>query len=262
VLHPTPSSRLFASQDDDTDASASTSRPKRRVRRRKEVSDDDASSDDTDSSSTDEKVSPEATAPMAAATAPVAAAPVAAAPAVDLKPREAAKPMQVRDIRDLVPGGRAEAPSAPEEEEMASTSSSRSSPQPAPTKSMYVSSGAGSNSENTGNLDDSLKMMMADARKMQTESDTEMQEAIDNGTAESRLPNKIRGVISTIITVDFFVVCGFLLWFLVGIVVRSLTDNDAVQIAFNNQFQTLVQPAIGILMVGSAAGAVFPGEED
>jgi TRAP-type C4-dicarboxylate transport system permease small subunit len=69
---------------------------------------------------------------------------------------------------------------------------------------------------------------MADARKMQTENDTELQEAIDNSTAESKLPNKIRGVINTIVTVYFFVVCGFLLWFLVGIVVRSLTDNDAV----------------------------------
>jgi hypothetical protein len=130
---------------------------------------------------------------------------------------------------------------------------------------MYVSSGAGSNSENTGNLDDSLKMLLADARKMQKDTDTELQEAIDNGTAADNtnksVPKTVRNVISTIITVDFFVVCGFLLWFLVGIVARSVADNDTIQIAFNNQFATLVQPAIGILMVGSVAGAVFPGEE-
>jgi hypothetical protein len=41
-----------------------------------------------------------------------------------------------------------------------------------------------------------------------------------------------------------------------------LTDNDTVQIAFNNSFDSKVLPAIGILMIGSAAGAVFPGEED
>jgi hypothetical protein len=250
VFRPTATTTsLFSSQDDD--ASASSSRPKRRVRRRKEESD-----------AGEEIVS----APEAAAAPEVAAPP--AAPEAGLRPREAAKPMQVRDIRDLVPGGRAstETPSEPEEADMASSSSS-SSPQPAPTKSMYVSAGAGSNSENTGNLDDSLKMLLADARKMQDDKDTERQDAIESGTFDDdtddrSFKKKVRSTIGTIIAADFFVVCAFLVWFLIGIAARTVADNDTIQIAFNNNFQLLVQPAIGILMVGSVAGAVFPEKEE
>jgi hypothetical protein len=254
-----PTSRLFSSQDDDTDASASASRPKRRVRRRKESDAGDASSDDTNADSSSSTSAEETAAP-----------PEAAAPAADLKPREAAKPMQVRDIRDLVPGGRAsstETPSGSSVPEQSDTSaSSPSSTQAAPTKSMYVSAGAGSNSENTGNLDDSLKMLLADARKMQVDKDTERKEAIESGTADETddrsLQKKVRSAIGTIIAADFFVVCAFLIWFLVGIAARSVADNDTIQIAFNNNFQLLVQPAIGILMVGSVAGAIFPEKEE
>jgi hypothetical protein len=255
VFRPTTATTsLFSSQDDDTDAdadasasSSSSSRPKRRVRRRKEES--------------NEVVTPEDAAPE------VAAPP--AAPDAGLRPREAAKPMQVRDIRDLVPGGRrasssTETPSEPEEADMASSSS----PQPAPTKSMYVSAGAGSNSENTGNLEDSLKMLLLDARKMQDDKDTERQDAIESGTFddstddETSFKKKVRSTIGTIIAADFFVVCAFLVWFLIGIAARSVADNDTIQIAFNNNFQLLVQPAIGILMVGSVAGAIFPEKEE
>jgi hypothetical protein len=244
-----PATSLFSSQDDDMDASASSSRPKRRVRRRKEESDVnvDTSSDDT------EVAAPEVAAPPAA-------------PEAGLRPREAAKPMQVRDIRDLVPGGRASSTETPSEPEEAMASTSSSSPQPAPTKSMYVSAGAGSNSENTGNLDDSLKMLLQDARKMQDEKDTERQDAIESGTfdetVDTSFKKKVRSAIGTIIAADFFVVCGFLVWFLIGIAARSVADNDTIQIAFNNNFQLLVQPAIGILMVGSVAGAIFPEKDE
>jgi hypothetical protein len=247
---------LFSSQDDDTDmdasAASSTSRPKRRVRRRKEEESD--SDDDVISLET---VAPEVAAPPAA-------------PEAGLRPREAAKPMKVRDIRDLVPGGRASSStkttSEPEKAMASSSSSSSSSPQPAPTKSMYVSAGAGSNSENTGNLDDSLKMLLLDARKMQDDKDSERQDAIESGTFDDTVDisfkKKVRSTIGTIIAADFFVVCAFLVWFLIGIAARSVADNDTIQIAFNNNFQLLVQPAIGILMVGSVAGAVFPEKEE
>jgi hypothetical protein len=79
---------------------------------------------------------------------------------------------------------------------------------------------------------------------------------------EGAVKSTMRNVLSTIVTIDFFVVCGFLLWFLAGIVVRSTTGNDAVQIAFNNQFATLVQPALGVLMLGVIAGGTIFKEED
>jgi hypothetical protein len=69
-------------------------------------------------------------------------------------------------------------------------------------------------------------------------------------------------VLSTIVTIDFFVVCGFLLWFLAGIIGSYGFHNDAVQIAFNGQFQAWVQPALGILMIGSVASSVLSEKED
>jgi len=96
---------------------------------------------------------------------------------------------------------------------------------------------------------------------MQSAQDKQLQDSVDAGESQFSVVETARNVISTVVTVDFFVVCFFLVWFLAGIATRSLTDNDAVQIAFNNQFSTLVQPALGILMIGSAAGAVFPEED-
>merc|ERR1711937_1056766 len=72
--------------------------------------------------------------------------------------------------------------------------------------------------------------------------------------------DSLRNTVSTIVTVDFFVVLLLLGWFLLGIFCSSILKNDFVQIAFNNNFNTLVQPALGILMIGSAAGAVWKEE--
>ena len=72
----------------------------------------------------------------------------------------------------------------------------------------------------------------------------------------------VRDVIGSIVAVDFFLVLGLLAWFLSGIFIRSAFDNDSVQIAFNNNFEVIVQPALGILMIGSAAGAVMGDGDD
>jgi hypothetical protein len=98
--------------------------------------------------------------------------------------------------------------------------------------------------------DDSMAQLLADAKKMREEAPEE----------EISAPNAIKSVISTIVTADFFVVCGLLLWFLAGIFCSYIIKDDAVQIAFNNIFEPVVQPALGILMIGSAAGAVFKDE--
>ena len=61
---------------------------------------------------------------------------------------------------------------------------------------------------------------------------------------------------------DFFVVCGFLVWFLAGIFASSVLDNDAIQIAFNGVFESLVQPALGILMLAALADAVSKQDDE
>jgi hypothetical protein len=233
-----PASRLFSSQDDDADVSESTSRRKRRVRRKE-------SSGDNDTDATEKTAS----------AAPEAAAPEAAAPAVDLRPRESAAPLQVRDIRDLA--GTGGAPVKP-----ASSANAQQPSSSVTVNKFNAPGGAGSNkfsSDDTGNLEDSLAELLADARNMQVKEDQDMQDA---GETKMSMPKTIRNVISTILTADFFAVCFFLLWFLLGIAVRSIAKDDSIQIAFNNQFQTLVQPALGLLMVGSVAGAVFPDPDE
>lgn len=102
---------------------------------------------------------------------------------------------------------------------------------------------------------DPFQNLIADARRLRKDADKDSQEGFD-------LPQKIKEVISTIVTVDFFVVFGLLLWFLAGIFCSYVIKNDAVQIAFNGIFEPIVQPALGLLMIASAAGAVVGNEEE
>mmetsp|Transcript_23053 Transcript_23053/g.32188 ORF Transcript_23053/g.32188 Transcript_23053/m.32188 type:complete len:294 (+) Transcript_23053:176-1057(+) len=113
---------------------------------------------------------------------------------------------------------------------------------------------------------DSLSQLLADARQMREQDASSAASKIDNGDDEEEgggitVPDSVRNVISTIVTADFFLVCALLLWFLTGIATRSIFDNDTIQIAFNNNFELIVQPALGVLMIGAAAGAVLKEEE-
>ncbi|GKY99770.1 hypothetical protein MPSEU_000931000 [Mayamaea pseudoterrestris] len=120
-----------------------------------------------------------------------------------------------------------------------------SSPAPSTRQSASLSS--------TGSADnDSLKQLLIDAQQMQSS---------ESSDSASQDVNPIRSILSTIVTVDFFVVCGFLLWFLAGIFCSSVLKDDTVQIAFNSNFQAFVQPALGLLMIASVASSVV-GEED
>jgi hypothetical protein len=114
-------------------------------------------------------------------------------------------------------------------------------------------------SSSSSSLDD----ILADARRLRQEQ----KDAIASGAPdpeELSIPKLLKGAISNIVTVDFFLVCGLLLWFLAGIFCSYVLKDDTVQIAFNMQFERVVQPALGILMIGAAAGAVFkePDRED
>jgi len=103
--------------------------------------------------------------------------------------------------------------------------------------------------------DDSMEQLLADARSMRASSSSALEE-------ESSMKDTIFEVISTIVTVDFFVVVGLLVWFLAGIFCSTVLGNDAVQIAFNMNFERVTQPALGILMIGSIAGAVGNNDDD
>ena len=112
-----------------------------------------------------------------------------------------------------------------------------------------------------GSGDATLDQLLADAKKLRGDTESDDEKGALEGVS---IPGGIKGAISTIVTIDFFFVLGLLAWFLTGIFVRAAFGNDAVQIAFNNNFELIVQPALGVLMIASAAGALFkePEEDD
>lgn len=105
----------------------------------------------------------------------------------------------------------------------------------------------------SGGSNDSLEQMLADAKAMRLDDSS----SSDDKEGDASIQDTVRNALSTIVTIDFFVVCALLLWFLAGIFGSYVLKNDAVQIAFNSIFQQVVQPALGILMIGSVASGTY-----
>ena len=84
--------------------------------------------------------------------------------------------------------------------------------------------------------DDSMEQLLADARRMRSSANAE------TGEEEPSMKETVFNVISTIVTIDFFVVIGLLVWFLAGIFCSTVLGNDGVQIAFNMNFERVTQP--------------------
>jgi len=78
---------------------------------------------------------------------------------------------------------------------------------------------------------------------------------------ESNLPS-LGKIISIFVTADFFFVLLLLGWFVAGIAQSAVFNVQTVQIAFNNNFERIVQPALGILMIGSASSAIIKEDEE
>ena len=152
------------------------------------------------------------------------AAEAPAAPIPELKPREdAAVNLQVKDVRDLV----GQYTSASSKDAMMSSSVSEST-------SVAPSS---STQQQQQLADDSLEMLLQDAKEMQA---LENESNKDASTSEEEggfsIGDTLKSGLSTLVTVDFFVVCAFLLWFLAGIFCSYILKDDTVQIAFNSKW--------------------------
>ena len=158
----------------------------------------------------------------------------------DLKLRDDAPvELTIQDIRDVVSGKSAVGDSSKQDTSERKTSSYQTT----------------TVDDNNVSFDDSLKQLLADAR--------EMRKDVGGGEEDGSfsIPESFRNILSMIVTIDFFVVCALLVWFLAGIFASYVLKNDDVQIAFNGIFQPVVQPALGILMIGSAAGGMYLSDD-
>lgn len=177
----------------------------------------------------------------------------------ELRPRQdSAVAVKVTDIRELTGQKKPAAMSSP--------ASSRSSSVSGTAPTAPFPSVANDNSrddDRESNTMDSLERLLADAKQMEALEAKQAESAAEGGKGPtSNLVATVRSAISTIVTVDFFFVCFLLLWFLTGIFGSYILKNDTIQIAFNSNFQQIAQPALGILMIGSVAGAFFNEDED
>lgn len=191
---------------DDASSSAAPSSMRKRTRKRKDV----VTSDETQE----------------------AAAATSKTPTLNLKPRDDTPiQMEIMDVRDIVGIGSSGSPSS-------------SSKQVAPSRGFDNDGDEEDDDEedqdsrvgftSSSSTDDSLRQLLEDAKMMQEEEGVSGTSGGDAGQDDS-VKAKIRNALSTLVTADFFVVCAFLLWFLVGIFCSSILKDDTIQIAFNSK---------------------------
>jgi hypothetical protein len=236
---------LFGTSDDGE-------APKRKRKRKKKVQVVDVEDDVATTVSLEEK-EPEP-----------AAQPEPAAPVLDLKPREDT-PVQL-EVKNILASD-----TEPEPSTLANVSAMLSSIMGSKDKVSYGKSkrmASAGESSSVGRdfegrpLDDSLAQLLDDAAVMTEEEKEAMREGgFLNDSEGSGIKEMIGNALSTIVTADFFVVLAFLGWFLLGIFSSYILKDDTIQIAFNNNFETLVQPALGVLMIATIGGNFFKGDE-
>ena len=67
--------------------------------------------------------------------------------------------------------------------------------------------------------------------------------------------NTVKDAVSIVLLVDFFVILFFLGWFILAAVLKD--SNPYFLERFQDLFNPVVQPAIGILMAGSIASGLL-----
>ena len=248
-IHGRRSATIISMASDDIAVSSQSSAPRKKRKRKdgQKFSPPPTTSDVTD----DENAAEEASDEVAATVVPE-------------EPKKTSVVMKVRDIRDIVSGAPEPEPIEEVEEEYVDDDDDELADDEEweyydvdEDGNEIISSNDDKTSDRTG--DDSLEQLLADARSIRASS-TES----DGLSAEEETPikDKIFDVISTIVTVDFFLVLGLLAWFLLGIFCSYVLKDDTVQIAFNMNFEKLTQPALGVLMIGSVAGSLGNKDEE
>ena len=184
---------------------------------------------------------------------------VEAAPVVELKPRDDT-PVQLQVTNILASDAPPEPSTVSQISSMLSSVMGSKEEESQPTAASSESNVASSFESKP--LDDSMSQLLEDVRVMNEEEKESKKGGMLSDSEGTGVKAMIGEVLSTIVTADFFLVCGFLLWFLLGIFARSVFNDDTIQIAFNNNFEKLVQPALGVLMIAALGGNFFKEKEE
>lgn len=178
--------------------------------------------------------------------------PPPAPPQQTIQPRkESVVQMQVMDVRDLVPGGSGPSRTVP-------TTTSTAQTAKATAVSNFIRDD-GDDDDDDVDLNDPMARLLADAKQMRVQEQENASES--DKTPDGAVMTAVKKVISTIVTIDFFVVIALFLWFMGGIFCSYGLKDDAVQIAFNNIFEPVVRPALGVLMIASISDAVLRDDD-
>jgi hypothetical protein len=163
-------------------------------------------------------------------------------PKVELKPRnDAPVQLEIKNVSELVAGSGGGTAPKPKTTATVSTGSTAVPSSSSTNNDDTVSSTQQQQQQQqqqqlgSSRTDLSLEQLLEDARRMKEEESSGSgvggMLSDEDGTT---IKDAIRNVLSTIVTADFFVVCGFLVWFLAGIFCRAAFHDDTVQIAFNS----------------------------
>ena len=175
----------------------------------------------------------------------------------------------IYDVRDLVGGGTTTTTTTtPTATSIKSAAATTRQQDTNPLSVAAATSRSDSRRNDDNDDDDPLARLLIDAKEMQEQANNKnsrdnSNSKIDNSSnARNSVVATLQQVLSTIVTVDFFLVLALLAWFLAGIFCSAVLKDDAVQIAFNNNFERLTQPALGVLMIAALSDAVLKRDDE
>lgn len=247
---------------DGDEAAVDGTAPKRRQRKKRKAVVDEQDATTVDGAT----VASTATVGSVGTTAPPKESTQQQAPPVPLPKPRAVVTLPVQDIRDLVAGrspSSSDSAVAPSSSSSKSTTFARTTTGPtAPSSAARASPLGEVDGDDDIDETDALQRLLRDARQMRDREGLSGDNNRNKDDEGFSIPKTAQSALSTLLTVDFFVVCAFLVWFLAGVFASYVLHDDAIQIAFNNLFTPVVQPALGLLMVGSLASAVFKEDDN
>lgn len=76
-----------------------------------------------------------------------------------------------------------------------------------------------------------------------------------------KLGSQVKDVLSAVLIADFFAILVFLVWFIAASVSKQFFGNAFLLERFQDIFNPVIQPALGLLMVGSVASGLIKGDD-